>query len=113
MTRLSLSPLPLQPGTAGAKPVGLQPGQSVAASGAAPTNQEVLADEFVATAGENRRTPGEACALLLAATRGTSVPAAVRSDAGSDCDVAGADGIDAGSRRPWRHRSSCGCSWFW
>jgi hypothetical protein len=62
---------------------------------ALPRPIEILADEFAATAGENRRTAGEACALLLAATRGgTSEPAAVRSDAGSDRDVAGADGID-------------------
>jgi hypothetical protein len=51
---------------AGAEPAGLQSGKSVAATGAAPTNREVLADEFAATAGEDRRTAGKTCTLLLA-----------------------------------------------
>jgi len=47
-----------------------------------------------ATFGQNRRTAGETCALLLAFPgRRTSEPAAVRSDAGPDRVAAGTDGI--------------------
>ena len=69
----------------------------MAATGAAPTNREVVADEFAATFGENRRAAGETCALLLAVPGGrTSEPAAVRSDAGPNRAVAGTDGITIG-----------------
>jgi hypothetical protein len=45
--------------------------------------------------GEDRRTTGEACAVLLAATRGGAPePAAVRGDAGPDRAVADTYGID-------------------
>ena len=47
--------------------------------------RELVANESAATAGEDRRATGEACAVLLAATgRGTSEPAAIRSHAGPD-----------------------------
>ena len=52
-------------------------------------------DQLAATAGEDWRTAGEACALLLAAAGGrTSEPAAVRGDVGSDRATAGTDGIE-------------------
>ena len=54
----------------------------------------VLTDESAATAGADRRTPGEACALLLAVLGGgTSESAAVRGNAGSDRAATGADEI--------------------
>lgn len=47
------------------------------------------------TTGEDRRTAGQTCALLLATLGGrTSEPAAVRGDAGSDCSAPGTDGIE-------------------
>ena len=94
MTRLSCHPFPLQRGAAGAEPAGLQSGQFVATAGVAPANRELVTNEFAATAGEDRWTAGETCALLLAFPGGrTSEPAAVRSDARSDRAVAGTDGI--------------------
>ncbi len=66
----------------------------MAATGAAPTHREVLADEFAATAGEDRRAAGETCALLLATASGrTSDAAAVRSDARPDRSASGTDGV--------------------
>jgi Transposase DDE domain group 1 len=101
MTRLSCHRFRSNEVRLGAEPVGLQPGQFVAATGAAPTNREVLADQFAATAGEDRRAAGETCALLLASPSGrTSEPAAVRSDAGPNRAAAGTGGIaDAGPVR--------------
>ena len=97
----------LEPGAAGAEPAGLQSGQLVAAAGTAPTNRELVADEFAATAGEDRRAAGETCALLLAFPGGrTSAPAAVRSDARGDRTAAHADGIIDGSQVPHRNRYS-------
>src|SRR5271157_1528130 len=80
-----LSPFPLKPGTAGAELAGLQLGQFVAAAGVAQGNRELVAYELAATAGEDRRTAGQTCALILATAGGsTSDAAAVRGDAGPD-----------------------------
>src|SRR5712692_192667 len=81
----ALLPLfPLEASAAGAEPAAVQPGESVAATGAAPRNRELVADESAATAGEDRGAAGEACPLLLASAGGwTSERAAVRGDAGS------------------------------
>jgi hypothetical protein len=88
----------LEPSAAGAEPVGVQPGQSVAATGPAQANRELVADEFAATFGEDRRTAGQARPVLLAAAGGRpSEPAAVRSDAGPDRAAAGV--ADAGQVR--------------
>ena len=58
-------------------------------------NRELVADELAATAGEDRRTAGQTCALLLATCGGrTSDAAAVRGDAGPDRAAADTDGID-------------------
>jgi hypothetical protein len=66
----------------------------VAAAGVAEANREVVADESAATAGEDRRTAGQTCALLLATAGGrTSDAAAVRGDAGPDCAATATDGI--------------------
>jgi hypothetical protein len=53
------------------------------APGAATTNRELVADQFTATFGEDRRAIGEACALLLASPGGrASEPAAIRATLG-------------------------------
>jgi hypothetical protein len=84
---------PLQPGAAGAKPAG-QSGQFVAATGTAPTNRELVADESAATFGEDRRTVGQARPVLLAAAGGRpSEPAAVRHHVGPDRAAAGTGGV--------------------
>ena len=61
-----LSPFSLEPSAAGAEPASLQPGESVAAAGTAEANRELVADQLAATTGEDRRTAGETCPLLLA-----------------------------------------------
>jgi hypothetical protein len=87
----------LEPSAAGTEPAGLQPGEFVAATDTAPTNRELDVDESAATAGEDRRTAGKTCALLLATAGGrTPEPAAVRGDARPDCAVADTDWIDGG-----------------
>jgi hypothetical protein len=74
-----------------------------------PRNRELVADESAATAGKDRRTPGEACAVLLAAPRGGAPePAAVRGDAGPDRAATGADGIESGWPRQQRNLSTAG-----
>jgi len=91
-----LPSVPLEPSAAGAEPAGLQSGEFVAAAGVASTNRELVADQSAATAGEDWRTAGEACALLLATAGGrTSDASAVRGDAGSDLAVADTDGIES------------------
>ena len=56
-------------------------------------------DQLAATAGEDRRTAGETCTLLLATVGGrTSDAAAVRGDAGPDRSAADTDGIDNGGQ---------------
>src|SRR5271165_1391506 len=65
-----LSSFPLEPSAAGAEPAGLQPGEFVAADGVAQANRELVANELAATAGEDGRTAGETCPLLLALAGG-------------------------------------------
>ena len=78
-TRLVVSPLPGQRGTAATQRAGLQPGQPVAAARAAVANQKLVANEFATQVDEDRRSAGQACSLLLvAAGGGASEPAAVR-----------------------------------
>ena len=63
--------------------------------GAAAANRELVADQFAATAGEDRRTAGETCTLLLAAVGGgPSGPAAIRGDAEPDRTITGASRIE-------------------
>src|ERR1019366_69665 len=89
-----LSSVPLEPSAAGTEPAGLQPGESVAAAGIAQANRELVADQLAAAAGEDGRTAGEACPLLLAIVGGrTSDAAAVRGDAGADRQAVASDGI--------------------
>ena len=62
-----------------AERAGLQPGQLVATARTAEQDQELVADELAAQVDEDRRSAGQARAVLLAvAGRGVSEPAAVR-----------------------------------
>ena len=80
----------LEPSPASIEPVSLQLGEPVAAAGVAEANRELVSDESAATTGADRRTAGEACAVLLAAAGGrTSESAEVQGDAGSDRAAAG------------------------
>ena len=70
--------------------VGLQPGELVAAAGAAKENRPRVAREPAAAAGENRRTPDQARPIFLAAAGGESPhAAAVWGHAAKDCSVIG------------------------
>ena len=87
--------LSVEPGAAGIEPAGLQLGEPVAAAGLAQANRELVADEPAATVGEDRRTAGETCTLLLAAVGGgPSGPAAIRGDAEPDRTITGASRIE-------------------
>ena len=89
-----MSSVPLKPSAAGAEPAGLQSGEFMAAADVAQANRELVADQLATTAGEDRRTAGETCALLLATAGGrTSDAAAIRGDAGSDRSTTDTDGI--------------------
>src|ERR1039458_4727364 len=89
-----LSPVPLQPSTAGAEPAGLQPGEFVAAAGVGQANRELVADQFTATAGEDGWTAGEACTLLLATVGGEPSDAAALWEHGeTDCGAAAASRV--------------------
>ena len=73
---------------------GLQPGQSLAAAGASAANQELVADELATQVDEDRRSAGQARAVLLALIGGgTSEPAAVRRHAAQDLDAAAAEWV--------------------
>ncbi len=50
-----------------AEPNRLQPGESVAAAGAATENRQLVVDELAAAVGENGRTAGQARPVLLVA----------------------------------------------
>jgi hypothetical protein len=87
------------------------PWESLAAAGAAQPNRELVADESAATAGEDRRATGAACAVLLAATRrGASEPAAIWSHAGPDRTATATVGIvTCWPGQPARNLSTEGC----
>ena len=69
----------------------VQPGEPMAAAGTAEEDRELVADEFAATVGEDGRTTGKACAVLLAAASGgASEPTAVRGDVAAHRDAASA-----------------------
>ena len=88
---------------------GLQSGQPLAQTGAAAADQALVAHESSAAAGENRRPPGEACAVLLApAGRRASDPAAVRRHAAEDLGATGAGRLTPGlsaTKSAWRRKS--------
>ena len=59
ITRAVLPSLPVERGAAGVERDCLQPGEPVAAAGTAEEDRELVADEFAATVGEDRRTTGK------------------------------------------------------
>ena len=60
-------------------------------AGATEEDQQLVADEFAAAAGENGRTAGETCAILLAfAGRRALEPEAVQQHAANDLGTAAA-----------------------
>ena len=69
-------------------------GEFMAAADVAQANRELVADQLATTAGEDRRTAGETCPLLLAiAGRRASDAAAVRGHARPDRAATDTDGI--------------------
>jgi hypothetical protein len=65
-----LPSFPLEPSATSAESAGLQPGEFVAAAGVTKANRELVAHELAATTGEDGRTAGETCPLLLALVGG-------------------------------------------
>jgi hypothetical protein len=83
-------------------------------------NRELVADESAATAGQNRRTTGETCPILLASIGGrTPEPAAVRDDVEPDRAATATDGIESWwpsqqrnlSTAGWGKEGCCKVSW--
>jgi hypothetical protein len=75
---------------------------SKAAAGLAQANRELVTDELAATAGENGRTAGEACSLLLAAVGGEpSDEAAFWKHGSADGHPAAADWIGGAAVSKW------------
>jgi hypothetical protein len=77
--------LPVQRGAPVAERDRLQPGELVAAAGAAQEDRWLVIDQLAAAAGEDRRATGETCPLLLVALGGGS------SDETVVCQHVGAD----------------------
>ena len=72
-------------------------GKSVAPTRVAEENRRLVADELAATAREDRRASGEACAVLLAVAGGESPdPTPVRNDAPADLGTTGPTGLTRG-----------------
>jgi hypothetical protein len=93
---VKLPPFPLKPGPAFAEPAGLQPGQSLAAAGAAEEDRPLVADEFAAAAGEDGRAAGQTRPLLLAATGGRPSDATtLRQHGATACSFAGGSRMNA------------------
>jgi len=65
-----LPSIPVQRSSAVAERDRIQLGQSVAAAGAAEGNWNVVINQFAAAVGEDRRTVGKACPLILAIVGG-------------------------------------------
>ena len=101
----------LEPSAAGVEPAGLQPGEFVPAAGATPANRELVADESAAAAGEDRRTAGQTCALLLAIVGGrTSDEAAVWEYGAADRGAVASGGIaEAVAGKSIQSRGTEGC----
>ena len=77
--------VPGERGTATTERAGLQPGQLVAAARTAEQDQELVADELATQVDEDRRSAGQARAVLLAAAgRRAFEPQAVRRHAAQD-----------------------------
>jgi hypothetical protein len=112
-----LPSVPLEPSAAGTEPAGLKPGQSLASAGVAPRNRELVADESAAMAGEEWRTDGKTCVLLLVIAGGmTSDAKAVRGDARSDRSAPDADRIESwrsSQQRDSGNRRCCKSGGIW
>ena len=68
---------------------GLQPGEPVAEAGSSSRHLRLVSDQFAATVGEDGRSVGKACAVLLADVGGgTSDANKVRGDVAQDRAVA-------------------------
>ena len=81
--------VPGERGTATTERAGLQPGQLVAAARTAEQDQELVADELATQVDEDRRSAGQARAVLLAAAgRRAFEPQAVRRHAAQDVGAA-------------------------
>ncbi len=69
----------------------IQSGESLAAAGIATEDRELVLDELAAAVGEDRRTAGETCAILLAFVgRRALEPEAVQQHAANDLGTAAA-----------------------
>ena len=78
----------------------IQPGQPVAAAGAAEGRREVFLDELAATASEERRPVGKVCSLLMAAAGGEPSDAApVRKHAAAHGGTAAVSRVALAGRR--------------
>ena len=76
---------------------GLQPGEPVAAVGAAEKDREVVADQLAVALGEDRRSSDQARAVLLAdAGREPSHAAAVQEHGKADRSAGGSDWVASG-----------------
>ena len=94
-----LPSLPTQRGAAMVECDRLQPGEPVAAAGAAQKDRSLVADQLATEVGEDGRALSEACALPLAAVGGRSSDAAgVRGDFADDLGSAPTDWIGRGGR---------------
>ena len=81
-----------------AERVGLQPGEPVAAAGAAEENRELVADESAATSGQDRWAAGETRPVLLATPGGEPFDETfIFQHAGADRWTAASVGIDQGA----------------
>ena len=110
-TRLSCHRFPGKRGAPATERPGLQPGQPLAQTGSAATDQALVAHESPAAVGENWRPAGEACAVLLAPAGGrASEPATLRRDAAEDLGAAGASRLTRGrvQRRLAKKGHQCG-----
>ena len=107
-----VSSVPGERGSAPARGAGLQPGQPLAQTGSAATDQALVAHESPAAAGEDRGPAREACPVLLAAAgRRASDPAALRRHAEEDLGAASAGRLTRGrvQRSPWAKKGhKCG-----
>jgi len=76
---------------------GLQPGEPLAAVGAAKADRQLVADQLAATLGEDGRQADQARAVLLVdAGRELSDQATVRNHRTADRCADGGDGVDGG-----------------
>ena len=96
-----LPPIPVERGAAMAERDRIiQPGQPVAAAGAAEGNRHMVVDQLAAAAGEDQRTADQACPLLLAAVGGEPPDAApVWKHTAADRGFAAASRVGSAGRR--------------